>query len=111
MARVFMTGSSDGLGQMAAQLLIEQGHKVVLHARTEKRGHEAISAVPGAEAVVIGDLTSIAQTRNVADQVIGPAPSTGSFTMPPSAIKSPGVLPVKTGCLTYSPSTRWRLTS
>lgn len=28
MARVFITGSSDGLGRMAAQLLIEQGHNV-----------------------------------------------------------------------------------
>ena len=69
MARVFITGSSDGLGRMAAQLLIEQGHRVVLHARNEGRGQEALSVVPGAEAVVIGDLTSIAQTRSVADQV------------------------------------------
>jgi NAD(P)-dependent dehydrogenase (short-subunit alcohol dehydrogenase family) len=69
MARVFITGSADGLGQMAAQLLIEQGHGVVLHARSERRGKEALAAVPGAESVVIGDLTSIAQTRNVAEQV------------------------------------------
>ena len=69
MARVFVTGSADGLGQMAAQLLIEQGHGVVLHARNEQRGAEALLAVPGAESVVIGDLTSIAQTRNVANQV------------------------------------------
>jgi NAD(P)-dependent dehydrogenase (short-subunit alcohol dehydrogenase family) len=69
MARVFITGSSDGLGRMAAQLLIEQGHGVVLHARTQQRGEEALSAVPGAESVVIGDLTSIAQTRKIAEQV------------------------------------------
>lgn len=69
MARVFITGSSDGLGRMAAQLLIEQGHKVVLHARNEPRGEEALAAVPGAETVVIGDLSSIAQTRSVAEQV------------------------------------------
>jgi len=69
MARVFITGSSDGLGRMAAQLLIEQGHRVVLHARNEPRGEEALAAVPGAETVVIGDLSSIAQTRSVADQV------------------------------------------
>ncbi len=69
MARVFITGSADGLGQMAAQLLIEQGHGVVLHARSEQRGKEALAAVPGAESVVIGDLSSIAQTRNVAEQV------------------------------------------
>jgi NAD(P)-dependent dehydrogenase (short-subunit alcohol dehydrogenase family) len=69
MARVFITGSSDGLGRMAAQLLIEQGHGVVLHARNQARGEEALAAVPGAETVVIGDLTSIAQTRKVAEQV------------------------------------------
>lgn len=69
MARVFITGSSDGLGRMAAQLLIEQGHNVVLHARNQRRGEEAMSAVPGAEAVVAGDLTSIAQTLSVAEQV------------------------------------------
>jgi NAD(P)-dependent dehydrogenase (short-subunit alcohol dehydrogenase family) len=51
MARVFITGSSDGLGQTAAQLLIEQGHRAVLHARNEKRGEEALVAVPGAEAL------------------------------------------------------------
>jgi NAD(P)-dependent dehydrogenase (short-subunit alcohol dehydrogenase family) len=69
MARVFITGSSDGLGRMAAQLLIEQGHSAVLHARNEKRGEQSIAAVPGAEMVVIGDLSSIAQTRTVAEQV------------------------------------------
>jgi NAD(P)-dependent dehydrogenase (short-subunit alcohol dehydrogenase family) len=69
MARVFITGSSDGLGRMAAQLLIEQAHKVVLHARSEQRGQEALAAVPGADNVVIGDLASIAQTRSVAEQV------------------------------------------
>jgi NAD(P)-dependent dehydrogenase (short-subunit alcohol dehydrogenase family) len=69
MSRVFITGSSDGLGQMAAQLLIEQGHSVVLHARNPQRGEQAMAGVPGAEAVVIGDLTSIAQTRKVAEQV------------------------------------------
>src|SRR6266567_3432939 len=69
MARVFITGSSDGLGRMAAQLLVEQGHGVVLHARNEQRGREALSIVPGAETVVHGDLSSIRQTRTVAEQV------------------------------------------
>ena len=69
MARVFITGSSDGLGLMAAQLLIEQGHQGVLHARNEARAKDALAAAPGAESVVIGDLSSIAQTRSVAEQV------------------------------------------
>jgi NAD(P)-dependent dehydrogenase (short-subunit alcohol dehydrogenase family) len=54
---------------MAAQLLIEQGHSVVLHARNQRRAQDALTRVPGAEAVVTGDLTSIAQTRKVAEQV------------------------------------------
>ena len=69
MARVFITGSADGLGQMAAHLLIDEGHRVVLHARSEARAKEAWQAAPGAEAVVVGDLSSIAQTRAVAEQV------------------------------------------
>src|SRR5947199_388116 len=69
MARVFITGSSDGLGRGAAQLLVEQGHSVVLHARNEERAREAMAAVAGAETAVVGDLSSIAQTRSVAEQV------------------------------------------
>jgi len=69
MARVFITGSSDGLGRMAAQLLIDQGHSVVLHARDQHRGQEALAAVRQAEAVLIADLASIAQTCRLAEQV------------------------------------------
>jgi NAD(P)-dependent dehydrogenase (short-subunit alcohol dehydrogenase family) len=54
---------------MAAQLLTEQGHNVVLHARNQERGKDALAAVSKAETVVIGDLSSIAQTRGVAEQV------------------------------------------
>ena len=69
MARVFITGSSDGLGLMAAQLLIEQGHQVVLHGRNEARSRDALAAAAGAQAVVTGDLSMIAGTIAVADQV------------------------------------------
>jgi NAD(P)-dependent dehydrogenase (short-subunit alcohol dehydrogenase family) len=69
MARVFITGSADGLGHMAAHLLIDAGHQVVLHARNKARAKEALQAAPGAEAAVVGDLSSIGQTRAVAEQV------------------------------------------
>ena len=69
MARVFITGLSDGLGQMAAKLLIDQGHSLVLHARNQQRAQQALPAVPGAETCLIGDLSSIAQTRKLAEQV------------------------------------------
>jgi NAD(P)-dependent dehydrogenase (short-subunit alcohol dehydrogenase family) len=69
MARVFITGSSDGLGLMAAQLLIQEGHKVVLHARNEVRAGDVIKLVPQAESIVVGDLSSMSQMRSVAKQV------------------------------------------
>jgi NAD(P)-dependent dehydrogenase (short-subunit alcohol dehydrogenase family) len=68
-ARVFITGSSDGLGLMAARLLIDQGHEVVLHGRNEGRSRDALAAAPGARGVVSGDLSTIAGARTVADEV------------------------------------------
>src|ERR1700737_1217474 len=69
MARVFVTGSADGLGKMAAELLIEKGHKVVLHARSAARADETREKIAGAEDIVVGDLSSIAETKSVAEQV------------------------------------------
>jgi NAD(P)-dependent dehydrogenase (short-subunit alcohol dehydrogenase family) len=66
MARIFITGSSAGLGQMAAELLIQQGHQVVLHARNEKRAQEVLEGVPGAEDVLTGDLASMEETKQLA---------------------------------------------
>jgi NAD(P)-dependent dehydrogenase (short-subunit alcohol dehydrogenase family) len=69
MSRVFITGSADGLGQMAARLLVEMGHHVVLHARSAARAEQALRAVPRAQAALIGDLSSIAATQALAEQV------------------------------------------
>ena len=54
---------------MAAGLLLEQGHAVVLHARNPARARDALAAVPGAEGVVVGDLARMDQVRAVADRV------------------------------------------
>ncbi|MGW4587902.1 SDR family NAD(P)-dependent oxidoreductase [Amycolatopsis thermoflava] len=74
MARIFITGSADGLGRLAAQTLLDDGHQVVLHARNHAR-LTAVSALidRGAEAVT-GDLSDPGQTRGVAGQVnaLGP---------------------------------------
>jgi NAD(P)-dependent dehydrogenase (short-subunit alcohol dehydrogenase family) len=66
---VFITGSADGLGLMAARLLVDQGHEVTLHARNQARADDARSALPRAGRVVVGDLSSVDQTRAVAEQV------------------------------------------
>ena len=69
MSRIFISGSTDGLGRGAAGVLIGGGHDVVLHARTRERAAALSDLAPGAAGVVIGDLSSAAETRDLADQV------------------------------------------
>jgi NAD(P)-dependent dehydrogenase (short-subunit alcohol dehydrogenase family) len=69
MSRVFISGSSTGLGLMAGELLINQGHQVVLHARNAARTNDAKRALPRAEAIVEGDLQTIAGAKEVAARV------------------------------------------
>jgi NAD(P)-dependent dehydrogenase (short-subunit alcohol dehydrogenase family) len=66
MARIFITGAADGLGQLAAKSLTEQGHHVVIHARNEKRGKEALAKIPGADTFLVADLSSIEETKDLA---------------------------------------------
>jgi NAD(P)-dependent dehydrogenase (short-subunit alcohol dehydrogenase family) len=69
MPRIFISGSSAGLGLMAAELLVEQKHQVVLHARNAARADDARLELPDAEAIVVGDVETISGARDVAVQV------------------------------------------
>jgi NAD(P)-dependent dehydrogenase (short-subunit alcohol dehydrogenase family) len=69
MSRIFVSGSSTGLGLMAAALLVEQGHEVVIHARNAARAADARRDLPKAKAIVVGDLETIAAAKDVAAQV------------------------------------------
>ena len=69
MSRILITGSTDGLGRAAAGALMDDGHDVVLHARTRERAASVAGLAPGAAGVVIGDLASAAETRALAGQV------------------------------------------
>jgi NAD(P)-dependent dehydrogenase (short-subunit alcohol dehydrogenase family) len=66
MANIWVTGSSAGIGRETASTLSHSGHRVVLHARNAERAMEAEQAVPGAAAVVIGDLASLQATKDLA---------------------------------------------
>jgi NAD(P)-dependent dehydrogenase (short-subunit alcohol dehydrogenase family) len=69
MARVFVTGSADGLGRAAAQTLLEDGHEAVVHARDTDRLMAVRDLLDLGAAAVVGDLSELDQTRGVADQV------------------------------------------
>ena len=69
MSRIFISGSSAGLGLMAADRLINQGHKVVLHARNAARAEDARRQLPKTEAIVTGDVETIDGAKDIAAQV------------------------------------------
>ncbi|MDO5662754.1 MAG: SDR family NAD(P)-dependent oxidoreductase [Brachybacterium sp.] len=74
MARILVTGSAGGLGRAAASSLLDDGHDVVVHARSTDRlatvdGHLARGA-----GRVVGDLAYLDQVRDLAEQVNGLGP-------------------------------------
>lgn len=60
--RILITGSTTGLGELAGELLMKQGHDVVFHARNKSSKMKA--NVP----YVIGDLSDKDQVKSLADQ-------------------------------------------
>ena len=74
MASIFVTGSSDGIGQESARQLVGDGHRVILHARDESRARNAAAAVPDAAGVATGDLSVLAGIRAAAEtaNALGP---------------------------------------
>jgi NAD(P)-dependent dehydrogenase (short-subunit alcohol dehydrogenase family) len=69
MARIFITGSADGLGRAAAQSLLDDGHEVVLHARSPERAADLSDVAQHALGIVVGDLRSGEEIRSIAEQV------------------------------------------
>jgi len=69
MARVFITGSADGLGRAAAETLLEHRHEVVVHARNRDRLTAVGDLLNRGAPVVVGDLSDLEETRGVADQL------------------------------------------
>ncbi|WP_044319739.1 SDR family NAD(P)-dependent oxidoreductase [Pseudomonas amygdali] len=68
-ARVFITGSADGLGQAAAKTLLAQGYDVVVHVRSQARLSAVKDLVDQGAVATIGDLSDLAQVRDLARQV------------------------------------------
>jgi len=118
MARIFITGSADGLGLLAAKALIGMGHQVVLHARNAERGKQALEKAPGAEDVLIADLSSINETKALASEAnaIGPFDAVihnaGVYQVPRNSVTADdlpllfavnSIAPYLLTCLMYKP--------
>jgi NAD(P)-dependent dehydrogenase (short-subunit alcohol dehydrogenase family) len=66
MPRIFITGSSDGLGLAAAQDLLDNGNAVVVHARNERRAADLRQRAAAADAVLVDDFASRTKTLSLA---------------------------------------------
>jgi NAD(P)-dependent dehydrogenase (short-subunit alcohol dehydrogenase family) len=93
MARVFITGSADGLGRATAQTLRDGGHEIVVHVRHSDRIPAVRDLVDGGAVAVVGDLSDLEETRGIADQVnrLGPM---DAVIHNAGVISGPHVLPV-----------------
>lgn len=69
MARIFITGSTDGLGLLAAKSLIANGHEVYLHARNNERKEEVHENCAGAKEVFVANLKDLKQIKQLAKEV------------------------------------------
>lgn len=69
MAKIFITGSSDGLGKLAAEKLIQSGHTVFLHARNTEKKEVLSGQITEAADILVGDLAKMEEVKSLADQV------------------------------------------
>ena len=86
MARVLVTGFSDGLGLTAGRLLREQGHQVTLHARNAARAAAAGATVSG-EYFYHQQLQSphpATRDPSLQDQRLAHCASLSGLTLPPA---------------------------
>jgi len=110
MARIFITGSSDGLGSRAANALVQRGHKVTVHGRNAQRATDAQKACPGAEGVLTADLSSTEATKKLARELNDKGPwdaiihNAGVMGVPSSS-KGPEGLPTLFATNTLAPYT------
>ena len=69
MSRILITGSSAGLGRLAAETLLASGHEVIVHARSRTRLDTMHDLLGHGATGVVGDLADVEQVRRLADQV------------------------------------------
>jgi len=74
MAVICITGSSDGIGLATARVLVADGHRVLIHARSQDRGRPVVEQLGGETTLVTGDLAQLDEVHGLADQIHAKGP-------------------------------------
>lgn len=69
MAKIFITGSTDGLGLLTAKSLLNDGHEVIVHGRNQQRINDIKHLLDKGAKPVVGDLANIDEHISIAEQV------------------------------------------
>lgn len=69
MARIFITGSTDGLGLVTATSLLDNGHDIIIHGRNQQRIDDIQHLLDKGAKSVVGDLAIVEQQISIAEQV------------------------------------------
>lgn len=93
MSRILITGSTDGIGRSTATTLLDEGHEVVVHARTPQRLSAVQDLTSRGVRGVVGDLSRLSEAQGIAEQ----ASRIGAFDVVihnVGVINGPALLPV-----------------
>lgn len=93
MARILITGSADGLGRAAAESIVEEGHEVIVHARSAERLSTLDDLIARGATGVVGDLADLDEVRALAKQVNGSGPI-DAVIHNAGVLDGPSILPV-----------------
>jgi NAD(P)-dependent dehydrogenase (short-subunit alcohol dehydrogenase family) len=67
---ILITGATDGIGLLTAKLLVQQGHKVLLHGRSEAKLAQAAIEVGGSSETYQADLSRLEDVESLAAEVM-----------------------------------------
>lgn len=93
MARILITGSAAGLGRAAAESLLEEGHDVIVHARSAERLTALGDLMARGATGVVGDLARLDEVRVLAEHVNALDPI-DTVIHNAGVLEGPSILPV-----------------
>jgi len=67
---ILITGATDGIGLLTAKSLAAEGHKVLLHGRSDDKLQAAATEVGGTNETYRADLSNLQQVEAMAQQII-----------------------------------------